>query len=128
MRVAVTGACGQLGWELCRQLGPLAIPLTRRELDLTDKASIASVISLLLPDVLINCAAYTQVDRAEDEPTLCRCVNSDAVRHLSDCCHDVSCRLIQVSTDFVFGGQGRLGGYREEDAVIPAVRTPKPSK
>ena len=83
MSIAVTGAYGQLGGELCRQLGADAIPLDIDTLDLTDGQAVVARMRALKPEAIINCAAYTQVDRAESEPEKCRaaaCSPSSLVR------------------------------------------------
>ena len=83
MSIAVTGAYGQLGGELCRQLGPAAIPLDIDTLDLTDGAAMVERMLAIGPEAVINCAAYTAVDKAESEPEKCRAVNAVAVEHLA---------------------------------------------
>ncbi len=75
MSIAVTGAYGQLGGELCRQLGAEAIPLDIDTLDLTDAEAVVKRMLDLEPEAIVNCAAYTQVDKAETEPQQCRAVN-----------------------------------------------------
>lgn len=120
MRVAVTGSKGQLGWELCRQLGEQAIPLDRAELDLADLASIRGAIRRIKPDAVINAGAYTAVDQAETEPELCRRINAEAVGELAEACREIDCALLQVSTDYVFGGTySRLEPHREDEPVEP---------
>jgi dTDP-4-dehydrorhamnose reductase len=103
MKVLVTGAEGQLGKELCRQLGPAAVPVDLDALDLTDGPALLEAVARLSPDAVINCAAYTQVDRAESEPERCRAVNATAVGHLAQACRRLSSPLVQISTDYVFG-------------------------
>ena len=73
-------------------------------LDVTDAASVAERVGRLAPDVILNAAAYTAVDRAESEPDLARAVNVDGVRHLAEAALEGGARLVHVSTDFVFGG------------------------
>jgi dTDP-4-dehydrorhamnose reductase len=104
MRIAVTGANGQLGREVCRQVGAAAVPLTRKELDLRDPATVHAVILQLKPDLVVNCAAYTQVDQAEKEPEAARAVNALSVAELARACRALDIPLVQVSTDYVFGG------------------------
>jgi dTDP-4-dehydrorhamnose reductase len=121
MKIAVTGAKGQLGGELCRELGALAIPLDVEELDLTDGEAVLRTLGALRPEVIINCAAYTQVDQAEREPDRARAVNALAVGHLVEVCRRLDCPLMQISSDYVFGGTAhrleRL--HREEDPPAP---------
>jgi len=103
MKIAVTGAYGQLGSELCRQLGDAAIPLDIDTLDLTDEAATIAQMAALKPSAVINCAAYTQVDKAENDWERCRTINALAVEHLVRACGMLDCPLVQISTDYVFG-------------------------
>jgi dTDP-4-dehydrorhamnose reductase len=105
MKIAVTGALGQLGSELCRQIGLQAIPLDINTLDLTDGKAVLQTLLPLRPEAVINCAAYTQVDKAEKEPQLAHAVNVTAVENLVSACRQLNCPLIQISTDYVFGGE-----------------------
>jgi dTDP-4-dehydrorhamnose reductase len=121
MKVAVTGAAGQLGTDLCRCLrdsGHEAVALTRRDLDLAHSDQVRETISALAPDWVVNCAAYTQVDRAESEAEQAFAVNRDGARALAQAVARTSGRLLQVSTDFVFDGS-QSHPYREEDAASP---------
>ncbi len=104
MKIVVTGAHGQLGGELCRQLGSEAVGVDIDTLDLTDGPAVLERIARIEPDAVINCAAYTQVDRAEEQPELCRAVNATAVAHLVAACRRADCPLLQISTDYVFAG------------------------
>jgi len=120
MKIAVTGACGQLGSELCRLLGADAVPLDIDTLDLTDGPAVDQTLANLCPDAVINCAAYTQVDRAESEPQQCRAVNATAVEHLARASARLDCPLVQISTDYVFGGgPDRTTPYCEDDPPSP---------
>jgi dTDP-4-dehydrorhamnose reductase len=119
-KIAVTGYGGQLGTELCRQLGPRAIPLSEADLDLTDPAAVRNCLTRLEPAALINAAAYTQVDRAEAEPEACFRVNAGAVKTLARVCRDLDCPLMQVSTDYAFGAdRDRCVPYTESDQPAP---------
>jgi dTDP-4-dehydrorhamnose reductase len=120
MKIAVTGAYGQLGGELCRQLGARAIPLDIDTLDLTDRQAVIDRMLLLEPDTIINCAAYTQVDKAESEPEQCRAANATAVEHLARACGMLDCPLVQISTDYVFGAASSPPRpWREDDPPTP---------
>ena len=120
MKIVVTGAYGQLGSELCRQLGANAIPLDIDTVDLTDAPAVADAMLRLKPDAIINCAAYTQVDKAESEPERCRAVNAGAVEHLVRACGMLDCPLVQISTDYVFGAMRQPPRpWREDDAPSP---------
>ena len=117
MKIAVTGALGQLGGELCRQIGPEAVPLDIDTLDLTDGEAVFDKLLKLRPTTIINCAAYTQVDKAEKEPELARAVNVAAVENLVRVCRELDCQLVQISTDYVFERLGARGeGLKEKIA------------
>ncbi|MEX2137909.1 MAG: dTDP-4-dehydrorhamnose reductase [Pirellulales bacterium] len=118
--IAVLGSEGQLGGELVRQLGAAAIPLTRRDCDLGDLSVTRSVLLHLAPAAVINAAGYTQVDRAEQEERECLRINAQAVERLATICGELSCPLVQVSTDYVFGAdRQRRSPYRELDPPGP---------
>lgn len=119
MAIVVTGARGQLGSELCRQLGERAVPLEVQQCDLTDSGATRQTIARLRPAAVINCAAYTAVDRAEQEADRCRAVNATAVECLAQSCGALGAVLVQVSTDYVFGGTGRGRPWHEDDEPGP---------
>ncbi|MHC4179857.1 MAG: dTDP-4-dehydrorhamnose reductase [Planctomycetota bacterium] len=120
MKIAVTGAYGQLGSELCRLLDSDAIPLEIDNLDLTDGPAVDKTLRDLRPGAVINCAAYTQADRAESQAEAARAVNATAVGHLARVCGRLDCPLVQISTDYVFGGQpDRTTPYREDEQPSP---------
>lgn len=94
--------------------------LPRTSLDITDPAAVAAVIGRLRPRAVINCAAWTAVDKAETEPAACRAANERAVAALADACRSVDALLVQVSSDYVFGADaGRRTPYTESDATGP---------
>jgi dTDP-4-dehydrorhamnose reductase len=120
MTIVVTGCRGQLGSELCRQLGPEAVGLDLPEFDLTDRPGVIAALARLRPRAVINTAAYTLVDRAEQEPDRCRAVNVEGVAHLVEACRQFNCTLVQISTDYVFGqDRCRTTPYRETDSPGP---------
>ncbi|HUT12029.1 MAG TPA: dTDP-4-dehydrorhamnose reductase [Thermoguttaceae bacterium] len=120
MKIAVTGAYGQLGGELCRLLGDDAAGLDIDTLDLTDGPAVIAALSDLAPDAVVHCAAYTRVDRAESEPEACEAVNVTAVEHLVEACGRLDCPLVQISTDYVFGGPAyRTAPFCEDDPPSP---------
>jgi dTDP-4-dehydrorhamnose reductase len=120
MTIVVTGAYGQLGGELCRQLGPAATALDIDALDLTDGPATIERIMAIQPEAVINCAAYTAVDKAGSEPEKCRAVNAEAVEHLAQACGRVDCPLVQISTDYVFGAlPPSPRPWREDDPCRP---------
>lgn len=106
MRVLLTGSSGQLGTAL-RRLAPPdfeIVAFDRAQLDVRNASHVGELVRQFQPDVLINAAAYTSVDRAESEETLAFEVNADAPRLLAEAVVTVDARLIHVSTDFVFAG------------------------
>lgn len=121
MKVLITGANGQLGQELTRQAQDFDIKVTafnRQQLDISNKNDIQQVLSPLCPSVLINAAAYTQVDRAEDESDRAYAVNTNGPRYLAQYCAANRLALIHISTDYVFDGTQNQP-YEESDAIVP---------
>lgn len=114
------GANGQVGWELRRTLAPLGtvIALDRTTLELTDLQAIRRVVITAKPDVLINAAAYTQVDRAESEVALAQRINVDAPRMMASTAKECGAVMIHYSTDYVFDGTATRP-YRESDVTNP---------
>ena len=108
MKVLITGAGGQVGWELQRTVSTdiEITALHRVELDIADQAAVMSVIKELQPDLVINAAAYTAVDKAEEEVDRAYKVNVDGAANIARAVEDCSARLIHISTDFVFDGTG----------------------
>jgi dTDP-4-dehydrorhamnose reductase len=121
VNVAVLGAAGQLGRALLPRLSGQVTPLTREQADLTRPESLRAALLTLRPDVVVNCAAYNFVDRAESEPEAAFAVNAWGVRALALACRDAGCLLVHFSTDYVFGlDASRTTPYREDDAPGPA--------
>lgn len=107
-RVVVTGAAGMLGRAMVAALsaaGWEVVALDRAALDVTDLAAVRGACAELKPAVVVNCAAYTDVDRAESEPERAMLVNALGARNLALACLDMGADLVQVSTDYVFSGQ-----------------------
>jgi dTDP-4-dehydrorhamnose reductase len=120
MSILVTGAYGQLGRELCAQIGAEALPTDFDTLDLSDGSAVRTALARWRPQAVINCAAYTQVDLAEKEPDRCRAVNATAVRSLAQACAELDCPLVQISTDYVYAGNPRPAQpFRETDRPMP---------
>ena len=121
MKVLITGANGQVGFELVRQAESKGIDycaFTRAELDITDSQAVEQVITTCKPDIVINAAAYTAVDKAEDEPELAFAVNRDGVANLAKACQGADIPMIHISTDYIFDGT-KEGAYTEEDVPNP---------
>ena len=106
MKVLIAGAGGQVGRALADSApAPIeVVKCSHQNLDVADERAVLSCIRSHAPDVIVNAAAYTAVDRAESEPELARRVNSDGPRYLALAAREVGARLVQVSTDFVFDG------------------------
>lgn len=122
MKILITGSNGQLGNELRLlepQFGNYTMTFTDvAELDISDMQAVSSFFDGLRPDVVINCAAYTAVDKAEQEPDLAMKINSLAVKNLSNACGEFDALLIHVSTDYIFNGRGHRP-YVETDTPDP---------
>ena len=123
MKALLLGAGGQLGNDLIQQnelLGnPLKVtPWTREHLDLEQLEKIPTTLASLSFDVLINCAAYNGVDRAEEEPKKAMAVNAQAVAVLARVCRERNSHFVHISTDFVFNGEASTP-YIEKTATSP---------
>ena len=120
-RILILVARGQLGSALLAQdwpVGTFVLPATRDQLDITDPSAVWSYLMRWRPRVVINAAAYTQVDRAEDEPERAMEVNHRAVASIVQGVQAIGARLVHISTDYVFDGAAD-GWYREADQVNP---------
>jgi dTDP-4-dehydrorhamnose reductase len=119
MRVLVTGASGQLAQAIRLVWADHELVLPEESLlDLSRQEAVHSVVAEVRPDVLINCGAFTQVDRCETEAELAGLINATAVGWLADACEAQGAMLIQISTDYVFDGIGTRP-YREDDPTNP---------
>jgi dTDP-4-dehydrorhamnose reductase len=120
MRLMVTGANGQVGWELGRSLAALGevVALDRRQCDLSRPDQLPKLIAGLKPDVIVNAAAYTAVDDAEREEILATIVNGTAVGVIAQEAHRTGALLVHYSTDYVFDGR-KDSPYAEEDPPHP---------
>ena len=111
MKALVTGVKGQLGFDVVKELekrGYDAVGVDIEEMDITDAESVNKVITDAAPDVVIHCAAWTAVDAAEDEENIpkVRAVNVTGTQNIADVCKKLDCKMIYISTDYVFNGQG----------------------
>lgn len=119
MSILITGSKGQLGSELCKIFSD-SMGLNRSTFDICNFEQVKKVLNDLNPKVLINCAAWTAVDLAEDKQEECFHVNSNAVLNLSKICQELNCFFVNISSDYVFGqDKNRSQPYRETDAVGP---------
>src|SRR5262245_58226570 len=106
MRVLVTGARGQVGYELLRRapVGFVVTGLGSSELDIASGEQVQETIAHLRPQLIINAAAYTAVDKAESEPERAYAINRDGVAHLAKAAARTGIPLLHISTDYVFAG------------------------
>ncbi len=122
MNILLTGANGQIGQELVALLAKdsrhVLIPLSRVALDITDQAQVQRVLNHHRPDVVINTAAYTQVDPAELEPEAAHAINASGAEYLARTCQVLGVPLIHLSTDYVFDGK-QDHPYSETDLPNP---------
>ena len=121
-RYLVTGASGQLGYDIIRELNKRGIfdvlALSSNDLDITDERLVHKVIEEYAPDYVIHCAAYTQVDNAEENAEMCYKVNVEGTKNIVDACRRVDAKLTYISTDYVFDGK-KDGYYRYLDETNP---------
>ena len=121
MKVLVTGANGQLGYDVIKELQKQNIECfgaTRKDFDIIDFKATENFIIKYMPDVVIHCAAYTAVDKAEDEPDLCYKVNTSATESIAEICKKINAKMLYISTDYVFDG-AKEGIYEVEDKPNP---------
>jgi dTDP-4-dehydrorhamnose reductase len=102
-KYVVLGSAGQLGRDLCPRLAGEVVALTRADVDLTRPDGLRATLENHRPEIVINCAAYNLVDRAESEPAAAFEVNAWGVRQLAIACRDLGCTLVHFSTDYIFG-------------------------
>lgn len=121
MKILVTGANGQVGYCLQQQLreqGWDFVALTRTELDISDSVAVNSAVAQYQPDIIINAAAYTAVDKAEQEQALAYAINRDGPANLARAAKDNGAAILHISTDYVFAGDA-TGTYSENDPTAP---------
>ncbi len=119
-RLLITGSTGQIGWQLQRTLAPLGevIACTRAQLDLADPEAAATFVGNLVPDIVVNAAAYTAVDKAESEPELAHTINAVAPGRIAEELARTGGLLVNYSSDYVFDG-AKLAPYDETDPTGP---------
>lgn len=121
MKVLVTGANGQLGYDVVKELQKQNIECygaTRKDFDLVDFEATEKFIVNCMPEVVIHCAAYTAVDKAEDEQGLCYLVNASATENIAEICKKINAKMLYISTDYVFDGT-KEGFYEVDDTPNP---------
>lgn len=122
--ILVTGVNGQLGYDVVKELNKRNIEclgIDKDELDITDSSAVNEYITKLRPECVVHCAAYTAVDRAEDEEEICRKVNVDGTENIAKACKEIGAKMIYISTDYVFDGKGdepfEVDGHIEPHSV-----------
>lgn len=120
MKVLITGNKGQVGYCLTQQLSGKAdtLAIDRDELDITDQSAVFTTVETFRPDVIINAAAHTAVDRAEAEIELSQAINVEGPRNLALAAEKIGAAILHISTDYVFSGEGSEE-YKETDPVDP---------
>lgn len=122
--ILVTGVSGQLGYDVVKELKKRNIEclgISRNDLDITDEIAVNKYIKELKPECVVHCAAYTAVDRAEDEEEICRKVNVSGTEYIAKACKEIDSKMIYISTDYVFDGKGdepfEVDGHIEPHSV-----------
>lgn len=122
MKILVTGSNGQVGSCLVKQLTELSeiecLAVDRDQLDITDRDAVNKLVNEFKPDAIINAAAHTAVDKAEQEVELSYAINRDGPKFLAQSANRVGATILHISTDYVFAGD-KVGEYVETDAVAP---------
>lgn len=119
MKILITGANGMLGKDIAMAFSNHELILTdREELDITNSEKLNKKISELKPDIIINCAAYVDVERAEDDEEIANKINADGVLNLINACIKNACALTQISSEYVFDGENE-NGYDEKAITNP---------
>lgn len=109
MKVLVTGVNGQLGFDVIKALESRQIEclgVDMQDFDITDKTATVEYIKKYNPDTVVHCAAYTAVDRAEDDKETCYTVNVTGTENIASACKAIDAKMLYVSTDYVYGGKG----------------------
>lgn len=122
MKILVTGSNGQLGRHIRQALAKTSwnyILLSHKDLDITDRQCVRNALHLHLPDIVINAAAYTSVEKAESHPELAHMVNATGAGHLSQVANTINAAIVHISTDYVFSGT-KAAPYTEDDPTAPA--------
>lgn len=121
MKVLVTGAAGQLGYDVMKVLQERKIEAVGTDLedfDITDAGATENFITAAAPDVIVHCSAFTAVDKAEDEVEICRNVNVKGTENIARVCSELDAKMIYISTDYVFSGM-ETQPYEVDDVTDP---------
>jgi dTDP-4-dehydrorhamnose reductase len=122
MKIIVTGANGQLGFDVLRELNESKdndiLGIGSEHLDITDNQTVNEFMKNEKPDVIIHCAAYTAVDKAEDNKEQCYDVNVNGTKYLVDAAKTYNAKFVYISTDYVFSGD-KIGQYNIDDTPNP---------
>lgn len=121
MKILVTGYTGQLGYDVVREgikRGFDMIGVGSRDLNITNKDSVEQYVKNVMPDAIIHCAAYTAVDKAEDDKETCWNVNVEGTKYLANAAKEIDAKFMYFSTDYVFNGDGEIP-FDETDTPSP---------
>src|SRR5690606_32248668 len=121
MKILVTGYTGQLGYDVVERgikLGFYMVGVGSKELDITKPIDVYSYVKKINPDAIIHCAAYTAVDKAEDDRETAWNVNVEGTKYLASAAKEISAKFMYISTDYVFNGEGELP-FQETDETKP---------
>lgn len=122
MKFLVTGVNGQLGYDIVKELekrGHEVVGTDRSTMDITNQAQVEEVVKREKVDGIFHCAAYTAVDQAEDEIEQCRAVNATATAFLAKVCQELGIKMLYLSTDYVFDGEGTKPWDTEDKVIAP---------
>jgi len=127
-KILIIGASGMLGQDISKVLADYDLALwDQPEIDITDKNQVATKIKRLKPDIIINCAAYTDVDGCETNQDIAMRVNGDAVKYIAEVAKELDSVLVHISTDYIFNGQNK-SGYIEDSQEIGSLNVYGQSK
>lgn len=118
IKVLVTGVKGQLGYDVIKRLNQLGIEnvgVDIDDFDITNKRQTEEYIVNYRPDVVVHCAAYTAVDKAEDDKEKCYMINVDGTRNIAEACKKIDAKMAYISTDYVFNGEGQEPHLEDKD-------------
>ena len=121
MRVLITGGSGQLGYDIAKLLeenNTMMYAPTHEEMDITDRDSVMKIFDSFKPDVVFHCAAYTAVDKAEEDKERCYDINVNGTKNIVDASNIYGSKVVYISTDYVFHGD-KNGIYETSDITDP---------